>query len=80
MIEKRPQIEKVLQTLTGATFFAIFCVFSIISCKMRSPIAYCANNLALPSTISRKLDPAIAESCVFLAHVSAPNLTNAPCP
>ena len=24
MIEKRPQIEKVLQTLTGATFFAIF--------------------------------------------------------
>ena len=25
MIEKRPQIEKVLQTLTGATFFLIFC-------------------------------------------------------
>ena len=24
MIEKRPQIEKVLQTLTGATFFLIF--------------------------------------------------------
>ena len=24
MIEKRPQIEKVLQTLTGAIFFAIF--------------------------------------------------------
>ena len=24
MIEKRPQIEKVLQTLTGATFFPIF--------------------------------------------------------
>ena len=24
MIEKRPQIEKVLQTLTGAEFFAIF--------------------------------------------------------
>ena len=62
------------------TFFAIFCVFSIISCKMRSPIAYRANNLALPSTISRKLDPAIAKSRVFLAHVSAPNLTNAPCP
>ena len=25
MIAKRPQIEKVLQTLTGATFFLIFC-------------------------------------------------------
>ena len=25
MIEKRPQIEKVLQTLTGATFVLIFC-------------------------------------------------------
>ena len=24
MIEKRPQIEKVLQTLTGATFFLVF--------------------------------------------------------
>ena len=25
MIEKRPQIEKVLQTLTGATFLLILC-------------------------------------------------------
>ena len=24
MIEKRPQIEKVLQTVTGATFFLVF--------------------------------------------------------
>ena len=35
--------------------------------------------MALPSTISRKQDHEIAKSHIFLAHVSAPNLTNATC-
>ena len=46
---------------------------------MRSSIAFGANNVALPSTISRKQDHEIAKSHIFLAHVSAPNLTNATC-
>ena len=56
-----------------------FCVLSLFNCKMRSSIAFGANNVALPSTISRKQDHEIAKSHIFLAHVSAPNLTNATC-
>ena len=60
-------------------FFVNFCVLFLFNCKMRSSIAFGANNVALPSTISRKQDPEIAKSRIFLAHVSAPNLTNATC-
>ena len=60
-------------------FFVNFCVLSLFNCKMRSSIAFGANNVALPSTISRKQDHEIAKSHIFLAHVSAPNLTNATC-
>ena len=63
-------------------FFQIlvnFCVLSLFNCKMHSSIAFGANNVALPSSISRKLGPEIAKSRIFLAHVSAPNLTNATC-
>ena len=54
-----------------------FGVFSPFSCKMRSSIASGENNVALPSTISRKQDPEIAKSHIFLSHVSDPNVTNA---
>ena len=60
-------------------FFVIFYVLSLFNCKMRSSIAFGANNVALPSTISRKQDHEIAKSHIFLAHVSAPNVTNATC-
>ena len=61
-------------------FFVNFCVFSLFNCKIHSSIAFGANNVALPSSISRKQDPEIAKLRIFLAHVSAPNLTNATCP
>ena len=47
-------------------FFVNFCVLSLFNCKMRSLIAYGANNVALPSTISRKQDHEIAKSHIFL--------------
>ena len=60
-------------------FFVNFCALSLFNCKMRSSIAFGANNVALPSTISRKQDHEIAKLHIVLAHGSAPNLTNAMC-
>ena len=60
-------------------FFVNFYVLSLFNCKMLSSIAFGASDVALPSTISRKQDHEIAKSHIFLAHVSAPNLTNATC-
>ena len=65
--------------LCPSHFLSNFCLLYLFNCKMRSSIAFGANNVALPSTISRKQDHEIAKLHIFLAHGSAPNLTNAMC-
>ena len=66
-------------TCVLSLFLSIFCVLSFFDCKMRSSIAFGADNVALPSTISSKQGSEIAKSRIFWTHVSAPNLTNATC-
>ena len=52
-------------TCVLSLFLSIFCVLSFFDCKMRSSIAFGADNVALPSTISSKQGSEIAKSRIF---------------